>query len=340
MSGRLEKYKETEQSIEKLLKKMPPIMEGYYLNLSAASKEPSTCASYLHRVYTMLRYFTTNPKTYDFSQLNEEMVSRFLTHIRTRKRNGTTEETSFAYRQMMWTVLNSLCKYLTRKKIIPENPMDYIDRPTNYDTVKRIRVTKEDIKAMIEGTNGDVINGQRISEVWKTRDRLVIVLLANTGIRREALCEIDIEDIDLAAKLLTVTDKRHKTRQYHLNDYTIQTITKWLEYRKTIVSSDLQTHALIISRLGERLNGQAIGEIIEKYSITYLGKRLTPHKLRSAFCSILYDETKDIEFVRDAVGHASTTTTQMYIVKGDNAQSQAADIMNNLFNDDYDVKEG
>ena len=54
-----------------------------------------------------------------------------------------------------------------------------------------------------------------------------------------------------------------------------------------------------------------------------LGYEMSPHKLRSGFCSILYKETKDLELVRRIVGHASSITTQRYIVINDDDKEKA-----------------
>ena len=74
----------------------------------------------------------------------------------------------------------------------------------------------------------------------------------------------------------------------------------------------------------------SVAAIVKKYTAVALEKGISPHKIRAGFCSILYEQTGDIEFVRDAVGHASVTTTQRYVVKDDTARLKAASIMNDL----------
>ena len=54
-----------------------------------------------------------------------------------------------------------------------------------------------------------------------------------------------------------------------------------------------------------------------------LGYKISPHSLRTAFCTILYKKTGDIEFVRRAVGHSSIETTQRYIVDDDTVLGDA-----------------
>ncbi|MEE3416989.1 MAG: site-specific integrase, partial [Prevotella sp.] len=57
---------------------------------------------------------------------------------------------------------------------------------------------------------------------------------------------------------------------------------------------------------------------------------LSPHKLRSGFCSIMYSKTHDIEFVRRAVGHSNVATTQRYIVTNKDEKKKSAEIMESI----------
>ena len=74
-----------------------------------------------------------------------------------------------------------------------------------------------------------------------------------------------------------------------------------------------------------------------KYTKKALGKAMSPNKLRAGFCSILYDETHDIEFVRKVVGHAKIETTQRYIATKGSEKKNAAAIMDKLLEDDDHV---
>ena len=76
---------------------------------------------------------------------------------------------------------------------------------------------------------------------------------------------------------------------------------------------------------------ESVKEVVERCTKNALGKKLSPHKLRAGFCSILYKETHDIEFVRRAVGHSDIKTTQRYISVDDTERRKASTIMNNIF---------
>lgn len=210
--------------------------------------------------------------------------------------------------------------------------MDCIERPKSRDVVKRRHLDSFDINLLLECIDGGAGSdrSKNRQEKWKLRDKAIIVLLAMTGMRETALLEINLEDLDFDNGTIKVIDKRHKTHIYKMNETIRKTLMDWIEDRQTKLSS-IDTDALFISNRRQRLGTKSLVGIVEKYSLEGLGYKISPHKLRAAFCTILYDQTGDIEFVRRAVGHSCIETTQRYIVDDDTRKDEAALIMEKLF---------
>ena len=151
-----------------------------------------------------------------------------------------------------------------------------------------------------------------------------------TGMRETALTEINVDDINWEAGTLTIIDKRHKPHEYILPERLQEELENWLLDREEILGSE-KSNALFISSMRSRISPRAVTDIVGKYSEYAFGKRISPHKLRAAFCTILYERTGDIELVRDAVGHSNIATTQRYIVKDNAAKRRSSAIMNSVF---------
>ena len=242
---------------------------------------------------------------------------------------GNVKETSFSYRKQIHSILNSFFEYLRKKKIITENPMDCIERPTSRDVVKRVPLDVDHLNCILESVDkADV--GIRCKK-WKIRDKAILTLFMMTGIRRAALTEINLEDLNFTLKTITVIDKRHKTHIYKMNNQLETALRDWIEDRGQKIA-DIKTDALFISEKKKRISEEAVRDVVKKYSRVALGREreISPHKLRGAFCTILYEQTKDIEFVRRAVGHNNIETTQRYIVDDNRAKDEAAYIMENI----------
>lgn len=324
MSGRINVDLKTEHNIQVILFDLPEFITSYYYSI-APSTTAKTCETYLKQIRGLLRFISADTKNIQPSEINDMVIGRYLKTIQVRQIGGKTEATSFSYQKTVWSSINGLCIYLYNKKMLSDNPMINIKRPVYQDNVKHIELSLNDLQAMLNAVNTGA--GNNIAKVkqqqWKERDRLIILLFIETGMRCTALSEIDIQDIDFNNNSLTIVDKRYTTHTYYISDRLKDAIYIWLDKRNKILK-DHNNDALFISSYRERLTSKGIYNLIQKYSLEALGYSISPHKLRAAFCTILYNETHDIEFVRDAVGHKSVNTTSRYIVKKENAKERAS----------------
>lgn len=332
MNGRLEHKLHNEKVIAKLLEDLPLCVTDYYYSRSA-SKESRGSAEYISKIRTFLKFLNDDTKNIDVRTITENEISKYLHSIeQTIDKNGNPKETSFSYRQQVWSILNSFFGYLRKKRIIGENPMDFIDRPSGKDVVKRVNLDSFDIRFLLESVDdgAGTKHSKHRQENWKTRDKAILVLFAMTGMRETALTEINLEDLDFYNETITVIDKRHKTHVYKMNDTIKKTLEAWLEDRENKLNGE-KVSALFISNRKQRIHRDSVYRLVKKYSLEGLGYEISPHKLRAAFCTILYNKTKDIEFVRRAVGHNKIETTQRYVVDDNTARETAAEIMGKIY---------
>ena len=151
-----------------------------------------------------------------------------------------------------------------------------------------------------------------------------------TGMRETALTEINMNDIDFINGTVKIIDKRHKTHVYKMNRAIRESLEDWIADREEKLAGQ-KIDALFISNQKKRVSVSCVVQIVKKYSLEGLGYSISPHKLRAAFCTILYNDTKDVEFVRRAVGHTCIETTLRYIADDDSARSEAAERLERIF---------
>ena len=332
MEGRLEHKISNEKLIERRLKELPDCVRDYYLS-RASSKESKGSVEYIKKIRSFLEFIDKDTKSIDIRTITEGDVSRYLHSIeQTIDKDGTPKETSFSYRKQVHSILNSFFEYLRKRRVIEENPMDCIERPTAKDVVKRKHLDAFDINFILECIDGGAGTdfAKNKSKPWRIRDKAIITLLAMTGMRETALTEINVNDIDFSNGTIRVIDKRHKVHIYRMNSVMREVLENWIEDREEKLSGQ-KVDALFISNLKKRVCVNSVVDIVKRYSLEGLGYSVTPHKLRAAFCTILYERTKDVEFVRRAVGHTSIETTLRYVVDDDTAREEAADHMEKIF---------
>lgn len=332
MQGRLENEMKIFKTADALMESMPSFANEWYMNMKASRKTASSCYDYVRKIRRFLEYINNDIKHMNVNEITLQTCESYMIACQTKKgSDGIEVFTSDSYQQGIWSAINNFLKFLSKRKYIEYNFMDDIEKPKNKDLDKinraRVLLTKKDFKKILasakEGSNYS-------GGLFDNRNILIVMLFMTTGIRNSALSEIDIDDIDASNNTLIVTDKGNIMHTYYLDNDVIYYFKKWIKDRDKIAKSE-SNKALFVNKNGERITSRGISKMITKCCKEGIGKNLSPHKLRSGFCSILYDETKDIEFVRRAVGHANIHTTQRYIKTNDNEKETASKIMNNIF---------
>jgi integrase/recombinase XerD len=144
----------------------------------------------------------------------------------------------------------------------------------------------------------------------RIRDRLMVELAYGSGLRRDELRRLNIEDVDLESGTAQVTGKGDKCRTVPLTTKTAETIRRYLT-RRTATRGPL-----LVSYAGRRLSCMGIYATM----LTHAGIR--PHLLRHACATHMLANGCGVRVIGELLGHADLASTQIYtsIEKGDLAR--------------------
>jgi len=335
MNGRIENETKIDNSIDKKLKTMPEYVIKWHNVLIASDKTASTRRDYIYKVNAFLAFINKDVKHISPSEITDDVVVDYFKSIKIKNDKPTSDSFQIA----VWSCLHSFLDFMVGKGLIKENYIDVlgIKKPKNHDLPRidrdRILLTKKDFNKILQAV--DDRHRRRRSVCYgdnlRRRDFAIMLIFMNTGMRKTALANIDIEDVDLDSSKLIVVDKGEIEHVYILAPMAKEALERYLSQREVLIEcNNSKTHALFVNQYGQRMSGNALEKLVKKYCETALGKEISPHKLRSGFCSILYNETKDIEFVRRSVGHSKISTTQRYIVTEGRETEVASNIISNI----------
>lgn len=315
MQGRLETELKQNHQAEEILKTLPDYVSNFYYNIHVVNS-PLTCVNYIRHIRTFLNYAGT-----DLNKIDDTTVARFFSEIRYRKdAKGNIIKSSESLSKVMWTVLNQFFEYLYKRGDIEKNPVKLIKRPRKADHIERQFLSMKDLNKILGAV-------YKLGEPLADRDYAILYLFMTTGMRKTALIEMNLDSLDFENKTITVIDKRDKLQVYEMTGEMEKVFRKWLIHRKRILKDD-ETDALFITFHKRRLDGKDIYRMVMKYSEEALGTGVSPHKLRAAFVSNFYKASGyDIEATRQAVGHASISTTSIYITRANNPRKDAVNFM-------------
>ncbi len=143
------------------------------------------------------------------------------------------------------------------------------------------------------------------------RDRAVMELMYSSGLRLAELVGLDIDNLDLADAMVTVTGKGKKTRKIPVGRHALRALRDWLKTRAGLVNPE--ETALFVSRRGTRISTRTIQQRLRQWALKQgLPSHVHPHMLRHSFATHLLESSSDLRAVQELLGHADISTTQVY----------------------------
>ncbi|MDO5656585.1 MAG: tyrosine-type recombinase/integrase [Flavobacteriaceae bacterium] len=143
------------------------------------------------------------------------------------------------------------------------------------------------------------------------RDRAIIEMLYMTGIRKSELIDLKPADINLGKKEIKVLGKGNKERIIPINDRLVQSLKV---YNEAVASQGVkQVATYFFSPRHKRLNPKFVYNMVNSYlSMVTEKQKKSPHMIRHTFASHLLQNGAEINSVKEILGHANLSATQIY----------------------------
>ncbi len=200
--------------------------------------------------------------------------------------------------------LNSFYKFLKKIGVNKINPLNE-HKSLKTKSIVQIPFSKSEVSS--------VLNPENFTKDFDgVRDNLILEILYCTGIRRNELINLKINNIDLANQRIKVLGKRNKERYIPILNSTVQLLNSYLELRNKLNFINDKDFLLITSR-GKKIYENLVNRVTKKYFSKYSSKlKKSPHILRHSFATHLLDNGADLNSVKDLLGHTSLAATQIY----------------------------
>lgn len=148
-----------------------------------------------------------------------------------------------------------------------------------------------------------------------TRNLVILELVYGSGLRLAEVQGLDLEDLDLSGRQARVLGKGDKERIVPLTRAAIIAIRRY-ECRRAellVARPGAGREALLLNPRGNRLSRRSIQNVVRGFlDETAGGEGLSTHSLRHSFATHLLDAGADLMAVKELLGHASLSTTQIY----------------------------
>jgi integrase/recombinase XerC len=143
------------------------------------------------------------------------------------------------------------------------------------------------------------------------RDRAILELFYSSGLRLRELVGLQSDRVDAAAGTIRVKGKGGKDRIVPVGRSAKDALSTYLKRRDLLTTSEID-RSLFVTRRGKSLSPSGVQSRVSKYLGEATGRKLGPHVLRHSFATHLLDAGADLNAVKEMLGHASLSTTQIY----------------------------
>lgn len=176
------------------------------------------------------------------------------------------------------------------------------------DSVSLPKLSKRLPNVIPEHAMNELFQEEVFPSDWKgRRDRSVIALMYETGIRLSELIALETKDLVRDQSELRVFGKGNKERRVPLMKETIESVEEHLSMRP------FKSRFLFVSDAGRSLYPSFVYRRVHHYLslVSSLQKR-SPHVLRHSFATHLLNRGAELNAVKDLLGHASLSSTEVY----------------------------
>ena len=210
-------------------------------------------------------------------------------------------------------------RYLRREEVIDDDPGALVATPKR-DVRMPAHLSEDEMSALIDAPGG--------TTALVTRDRAILELFYASGLRLSELAGLDVDDVNLGAKMVRVLGKGGKERIVPFNASAARALREYLKARDAIVygqdrpdredrrdrkSPSRPRDPLFVNYRGGRLTTRSVDRLVRRYVAASSARMgISPHALRHSFATHLLQRGADLRVIQELLGHARLSTTQRY----------------------------
>ncbi len=280
-------------------------MERYQLHAQARCFSSATI-THVKRCVGFFADFLGLPL--EVSRVTGDDLRRFIVHLKTRPAwencpQSASGKLSPVSINTYVRAVKSFWSWLATEGVIKENPLARVAAPRLPRKLPRI-YSEAELRTVIDSVRDS------------PRNRAMVELLIDSGIRLSELTTLMVPDIDLASGRIKVFGKGSQERYAYISPGTALTIHHYLY---NVRPEPRGEDRLFIAVDGYPLAPKRVQKILEVIGRQAgLKARLSAHRLRHTYATLCLKNGNNLEYVRITLGHSDIkTTSDAYLAASD-----------------------
>jgi integrase/recombinase XerD len=242
------------------------------------------------RIRDIIRMETFTAK--EITQIQPKDLENYIHHFIQRKLHSNTIKIYYRHVQQYFV-------YLEREQIIRKNPFNYYEFDiTKQSKTPREILTREEVKKAYQAAQNGV-------------ETIILHLCYGCGLRAKELEQINIDDIDIQHRTVTVQKGKNNTyRIIPINEKITQDLDHYLQI---IQQTNPAQTALLLNHCGVRMKRYTALVRLQKIAKRVgINCNITLHGLRHSIATHLIKNGVKATQVQDFLGHKQLETTEIY----------------------------
>ena len=274
---------------------------------------PRTIASYRDAMKLLLTWFRDTqhipPEKLRLADIDRARVLRFLDWLETERR------CSAATRNQRLAVIKSFCHYTA-----VEQP-DRLDQVTEILAIRQKNTPAPELGHLTGEQIKTLLAEPGTARPRAVRDTVLLALAYDTAARVQELCDLNVADIRHSAPMtVIIRGKGSKVRYVPVMGPTARLLTDYLEHRDPHPGLGADADPLFCGPNHSRLTRSGVAKLLARH-VRAVRKRepdwahelpVTPHTLRRTRAMHLIQAGVNLIYIRDLLGHADVSTTEIY----------------------------
>lgn len=198
--------------------------------------------------------------------------------------------------------LRSWSRYLRKKGVMKNDPFQKV---SSVKTDKRLPIffKEGEVEHIYDaGLFPDTFEGER--------DKLMLRVLYETGIRSAELLDLTEARVDEGNRQLKVLGKRNKERLVPIENELLQNILRFIALKR---EKGIAEQHLFTSEKGKPLGHTKVYSVVRRYmGALSSADRISPHVFRHTFATQMLNEGANIDAVKELLGHTDLMATEVY----------------------------
>jgi integrase/recombinase XerC len=208
------------------------------------------------------------------------------------------------------SAVRSFFRFLHVEEVVDANPARAVRSPKRERTLPGF-LTREQVEALFRDAEMRAEGGG----FHGLRNLAIVETFYGCGLRVSELAGLSLADVDLVSERVRVLGKGRKERIVPIGRLAIRALRGYLEAREVLMETAARgdRRAVFVGQTGRRISVRQVQNVIGAFLDAVAGESgLSTHSLRHTFATHLLDAGADLLAVKELLGHASLSTTQIY----------------------------